>query len=193
MYLLPQRLIWEVGGWPIRFYGQSNFLVFNFYWTLLDSWVQACQKYCYINILHALLALTKCPTDLSLSPLYISTFFLEFNTSWSMLWWSWQVWQILTMGDTRHVWITKYIRCDAWCGCHPPHHQLGGKYGLKIQMWWKWIKLPLTGPRQSTNYFDHFCLWDVCPAPVWHWRCRHPVSARGTEFLRLSVNILPDF
>ena len=110
-----------------------------------------------------------------------------------MLWWSWQVWQILTMGDTRHVWITKYSRCDAWCGCHPPHHQLGGKYGLKIQMWWKWIKLPLTGPRQSTNYFDHFCLWDVCPAPVWHWRCRHPVSARGIEFLCLPVNILPDF
>ena len=96
-----------------------------------------------------------------------------------MLWWSWQLWRILTMGDTRHVRKTKYIRCDVRCGGHPPHHQLGGKYGLKIHVWWTWIKLPLTGHRQSTNYFDHFGLWDVCPALVWHWRCRHSKLGPG--------------
>ena len=42
------------------------------------------------------------------------TYFLEFNTSWSMLWWSWKLWRILTMGDTRHVWITKYSRYVMW-------------------------------------------------------------------------------
>ena len=66
-----------------------------------------------------------------------------------------------------------------WCpGCgYPPQHPAWGKYGLKI--WWKWIKLTLTGHRAIYKLFWYSGLWVVCPAPVWHWRCRHTQFVPG--------------